>query len=290
MQIRTVKARKEVILAAGAVHSPQILQLSGIGPKGVMQDLGIEPQVYLPGVGQNFQDHPTIYPVFNFQSQPTSNLGMLSSNQTYAAEQLALYWAQRQGPYTIVNQGGNTVAFLPLAQITSDYQSIIDLASSHSVSSLYPDRYDSSVLAGYEAQRSTILRLYTSALTSVQETGWNGGAVMPITLVKPLSRGSIMINSTDVLTPPLIDFGALIDSTDLEILIAALRVNRAFIASSAMQELDPVELSPGANLTTDQELRKALRNDTADLFASVLYVCDDAEGVGRSGGSRFDSL
>lgn len=207
------------------------------------------------------------------QSQPTPNLGMLSSNQTYAAEQLALYWAERQGPYTIVNQGGNTVTFLPLPQITSDYQSIVDLANSRSVSSLYPGDYDSSVLAGYEAQRLTILRLYTSTLTSVQETGWNGGAVMPITLVKPLSRGSIMINSTDVLTPPVIDFGALTDPTDLEVLIAALRVNRAFIASSAMQELDPVELSPGANLTTDQELREALRGLIQPTYSHPCCTC-----------------
>lgn len=207
------------------------------------------------------------------QSQPTPNLGMLSSNQTYAAEQLALYWAERQGPYTIVNQGGNTVTFLPLPQITSDYQSIIDLANSRSVSSRYPGGYDSSVLAGYEAQRLTILRLYTSTLTSVQETGWNGGAVMPITLVKPLSRGSIMINSTDVLMPPVIDFGALTDPTDLEVLIAALRVNRAFIASSAMQELDPVELSPGANLTTDQELREALRGLIQPTYSHPCCTC-----------------
>jgi len=197
----------------------------------------------------------------------------LTSNQTYAAEQLALYWSNRQGPYTIVNQGGNTVAFLPLPSITSDYQSIVDLARSQSVPSLYPDNYDSSVLAGYEAQRLAILRLYTSTLTSVQETGWNGGSVMPVTLVKPLSRGSITINSTDVLAPPIIDFGTLTDPTDLETLIAALRINRAFIATPPMRELRPVELSPGANLTTDQQLREALRGMIQPTYSHPCCTC-----------------
>lgn len=209
------------------------------------------------------------------QSQPKPNLDMLTSNQTYAAEQLALYWSKRQGPYTIVNQGGNTVAFLPLPQVTSDYQSIIDLANSQLVSSLYPgDFYHSSVLAGYEAQRSVILRLYASTLTSVQETGWNGGPAMPVTLVKPLSRGSIMIDSTNVLTPPAIDFGALTDPTDIETMIAALRKTRALIATSAMQEIGPiVEFSPGANLTTDQQLREALRGLIQPTYSHPCCTC-----------------
>ena len=54
----TVKARKEVILAAGAVHTPQILELSGVGSKAVLEAAGIPIKLDLPGVGQNFQDHP----------------------------------------------------------------------------------------------------------------------------------------------------------------------------------------------------------------------------------------
>lgn len=53
----TVRARKEVILSAGTVHTPQILQLSGIGPQELLEEAGIEVLVDLPGVGQNFQDH-----------------------------------------------------------------------------------------------------------------------------------------------------------------------------------------------------------------------------------------
>jgi choline dehydrogenase len=73
MESHSVKVKREIILAAGSVHSPQILQLSGIGPKDVMRKLRIEPQVDLPGVGQNFQDHPTLYPVFGSTSLSQSS-------------------------------------------------------------------------------------------------------------------------------------------------------------------------------------------------------------------------
>ena len=59
--VTSVEARCEIILAAGAAHSPQILQLSGIGPKQLLSSLGIETIVDLPGVGRNFQDQPTLY-------------------------------------------------------------------------------------------------------------------------------------------------------------------------------------------------------------------------------------
>lgn len=61
---KNVTVKKEVILAAGAIHSPQILQLSGVGNEDLLKSLEIKTIVDLPGVGKNFQDHPTFYPVF----------------------------------------------------------------------------------------------------------------------------------------------------------------------------------------------------------------------------------
>jgi len=61
---RTVSAKKEVILSAGSLHTPQILQLSGVGPIKLLSDMKIKVVEDLPGVGQNFQDHPTIYTNF----------------------------------------------------------------------------------------------------------------------------------------------------------------------------------------------------------------------------------
>ena len=268
-----VTARKEVILAAGSVHSPQILQLSGIGSQSLLSSLGIETVADVPGVGHNFHDQPTLYPVFNFTNEVQPTSGSLY-NPVYAAAQLQLYYEKRDGAYTIVNNGGNTVAFLPLAEFAPDLQALISTAdASASYSSLYPDA-PPSVIAGYEAQKQEILRLYASSTTSVQETGWNTGTVMPITLLKPLSRGSIMINTTDPLADPVVDFASLSVESDLDILVAALRKNREFIASPAMQELGPIiELSPGANVTSDEDLKDAFRQLLAPTYSHPCCTC-----------------
>jgi choline dehydrogenase len=206
------------------------------------------------------------------QAQLIPNIGELTDNKTYEAQQLALYFSKRQGPYTITNESGNTVAFLPLPNITSSYQSIIDLAKSQR-DSVYGPGLDSTVLNGYRAQREIILRLYGSIDASVQETDWGGGSVMPVTLVKPLSRGSVTINSTDIFQQPLIDWKALTFPSDIEIMIAALRINRKLMASEAMQELQPVEIVPGANLTSDYELREALRQLVVPTYSHPCCTC-----------------
>lgn len=64
----TVGAGREIIMAAGAARTPQILQLSGIGPEPLLSSLGIETIVSLPGVGSNFQDQPTLYMEFSCKS------------------------------------------------------------------------------------------------------------------------------------------------------------------------------------------------------------------------------
>src|SRR5436309_1963276 len=127
----------------------------------------------------------------NSQVPPTP--GTLNNNKTYFEEQLALYWAKRQGPFTVARQAGNTVAWLSLPQITPNYQGIIDGAKAQKVSALYPE-VTKSVAAGYEAQRAAILRLYSSKEATVQETAWNGDTTYCVVLVKPLSRGSVRIN------------------------------------------------------------------------------------------------
>ena len=265
-----IKASKEVILAAG-VHSPQILQLSGIGPKELLKKHEIDTIADLPGVGQNFQDHPTLYPVFNFTKMIHPTPDDLASNETYAAEQLKLYWAKREGAYTIVHLGGNTVAFLPLPNITRDHESIVHLAETSIPKPL--EDSSPSYLAGYKAQRSILATMYASTNASVQETGYSSGSVMPITLVKPLSRGSISIRSSDIQDEPALDFGVFTHPADIEIMVAALRINREFLKTAPMRELGPVEVVPGANVTSDEDIKTALRESVVPTYSHPCCTC-----------------
>lgn len=195
------------------------------------------------------------------------------SNTTYADEQLALYYSKRQGAYTICGNSGNTVAFLPLPNVTQSYESIIALARSCSPKALYPPHTDHSIVRGYEVQRDLVLALYGSTATSVQETSFSSGSVIPLTLIKPLSRGTVLLNSTDPLAAPLVDWGALTNPVDLEIMVAIVRQHRQLMATEAMMELGPVELAPGANLTSDDQLRAALRQQMQPTWSHLCSTC-----------------
>ncbi|KAK2761653.1 hypothetical protein FQN54_001481 [Arachnomyces sp. PD_36] len=267
-EVHSIEAAREVIVAAGAVHTPQILQLSGIGPKDLLESFDIETIVDLPGVGQNFQDHPTLYLNYDFQSNIVPNADTLETNETWAAEQLALYWEKREGAYTQIHQGGNTVAFLPMPNLTSNYQDIIDRSASQ-----FESNDKDPVAIGYQAQREIILRHYSSTTSSVAEWGWSTSSTVVITNVKPLSRGSILINGTEPLTPPLVNYNTFSDPTDIDILIAGVRKNRELMDTPAMQELTPIELVPGLNVTTDEQIIEVLREQGVPTYSHLAGTC-----------------
>ena len=87
-----------MIIAAGAPHTPQVLQLSGIGPARLLSELGIPVVVDLPGVGQNFQDHPAIFTsgVFANDLNPSPSN---ATNSTWLTEQRALYDTDKKGTH-----------------------------------------------------------------------------------------------------------------------------------------------------------------------------------------------
>lgn len=97
--------------------------------------------------------------------------------------------------------------------------------------------------------------------------------MFPLTLVKPLSRGTVLINSTDVLDPPQADWNALSDPVDLAILVAGVRVLRNLMATKAMTELGPAELAPGANLISDEEIAGALRQQAQPTYSHLASSC-----------------
>lgn len=212
----------------------------------------------------NEQDNTTLLP----------KDGSLQSNETFAAEQLALYKTEGKGAYTICRNSGNTVSFLPLRQATPSYESIITLGKSQSQNgTFYPNDTNPSILAGYQAQRALILNLYATDSTPALEYAFSDGTVLPLTLVKPLSRGTIYINSTDPLEPPRADWNALRDPVDLEILIAGVRVLRDLMSTEALSELGPLELAPGANVISDDEIREALRQQAQPTYSHLTSTC-----------------
>ena len=268
----TAKASREIILAAGAPHSPQILQLSGIGPKKLLSGLGIRTTVDLPGVGQNFQDQASMFMSYSYSNFPYPTPDWLNTNASWTAEQLAIYYKNRTGPMTIPYISGSIVAFLPLQNITNP-QSVISSATAVNLTSLLPEDSDPSILKGYTSQSNLIINLFNSSHATVQEVAFGGGDAVPIAMLKPLSRGTITINTTDPLAAPVFNYGTFSHPTDLEIAVQALKKTREWMNSAPMQEIRATETFPGANITSDADIAASIRTFASSTWSHPSGSC-----------------
>jgi len=218
-------------------------------------------------------------------SYPFPTPDWLTSNASWVATETDLYYKSRQGkwtnlhksrqrtdtgtpgPLTIPYFSGSIVTFLPLQNTTSDYRQMIQDAAAVDLATILPAGADPTILAGWRAQRDLILNLYASPQATVAEIAFGGGNTVPIAMLKPLSRGSILINSTDPLAPPLFDYGTFMHPTDLAIAVQALKKTREWMASEPMQEVGALETNPGTNVTTDEEIAASIRTFASSTWA-----------------------
>ncbi|KAH6842438.1 GMC oxidoreductase-domain-containing protein [Chaetomium sp. MPI-CAGE-AT-0009] len=278
------QATKEVLLAAGAIHSPQVLQLSGIGPKNLLRKFKIDVVADLPGVGANFHDQPSLLIPYNVTNNVEPNLGSLS-DPAYDAKARRLYDEETTGPYVITRGLSTNLAVPPLRDVTSNWKAIIAAARKNKYDKYLPADTDPTVREGYRLQRQLTLEQLEGA-TSVHMLSWNTDAEARIYFLRPLSRGTVTINSTDVLTPPLIDFRTMADPIDAELILTALLKNREIMSQPTMAVLGPRELSPfGENMTDAEELKRLL---AAVLEPSSAHQCCTAAMMPKRLGGVVD--
>ncbi|KAF2280962.1 alcohol oxidase [Westerdykella ornata] len=251
-----VKAKRETILAAGGAHTPQLLQLSGIGPKAILEAAGIQTRVDLPGVGENFQDHPQAKLICNYTNDFWPNQGTLETNQTFQAEALAQYNTNKTGPLTL--SMSNAVVFLPLNGTHSSPESFLAKLAAQEPGAYLPPSLPSTVVAGYAAQKKVLASLYARNDAAIYESPFNGACSRTVILQKPLSRGNIHINGSNPYGPPIIDFRVYSNPLDVEYAIEGVKFTRKLLKTASLAPLQPVELGPGPNVT-----------DTAGLEAHV---------------------
>ncbi|KIM21072.1 GMC oxidoreductase [Serendipita vermifera MAFF 305830] len=248
-----VKAKREVIIAAGAPHTPQVLQLSGVGPSALLKKLHIPVVVNLPGVGHNFQDHP----LFVANGILTNDLDpnpSYSTNETWLEGERATYDTNRTGFYT--TSSGNAAAFIPLHELTNRMDELVAAYASQDPKLQFPTGTDSTIVAGWRAQRDALLASIRAGVVAVSEYANGPTAAMAIVLEKPLSRGSITINSTDPLANPVIDYGFYKNPVDVEIQVEAIRAWRKVLSMPSWQALGAQPTDPANNITTDEQLRE----------------------------------
>ncbi|KZV84927.1 alcohol oxidase [Exidia glandulosa HHB12029] len=264
--VQTAKAKREIVLTSGFLHTPQILQRSGIGPAALLREANIPVLVDLPGVGANLQDHAVGSTNFQFNTDIIPNPGSLTSNETFKAWADELWATNRTGPRSITV--GNVGSWLPLPLLAQDdYKSIVATIKSQNVSELLPSTYDKTLIAGYKIQRNLIASSYSRNTFGAIELPFSGRGSSSLSLEHPLSRGTIRLNTTDIYAEPLVDYNTFVNPIDPLVIAKSVKFVRKWQSTPAMQQLSPVEVAPGADLQTDEQLVASLRDSAGPTTA-----------------------
>ncbi len=239
-ETKTVRAAREVILAGGAINSPQLLELSGIGPGAHLQEMGVPVVHDLPGVGENLQDHYMI--TMQWRLKP----GAMSVNQMTRGVRLAgevvKYAVQRRGVLT-----------LSAAHVAAFCKSRPDLAE--------PDIQFHVMPASTDRAKSM------AAQKMVLDT--HPGLTMAPCQLRPESRGHIHIRSTDPTVHPRIVPNYLADPIDQEVAIASLKWGRKIADQAALRSQIVQSLMPDDALQDDAALLAYARAAGTTLYHPV---------------------
>ncbi|MFV0297766.1 MAG: GMC family oxidoreductase [Hyphomicrobiaceae bacterium] len=231
---KAVTARREVILAAGAIGSPQLLQLSGIGPGALLQKHGITVRHELPGVGENLQDHLQIRCAYKVTGVPTMN----EQYQSYA--QLAKigleYALHKRGPMTMSPSQLGCFTRSDASRETPNIQFHVQPLSLPK----FGDPLDP-------------FPAFTASIANV----------------RPTSRGHVRITSPDPAVQPRIWANYLATEDDRRVAADSVRITRRIIGMPALQKYKPMEFRPGPEIDGDEALAKAAGDIASTIFHPV---------------------
>jgi choline dehydrogenase len=246
-----VSAAREVILSAGAICTPQILQLSGIGPAALLREHGIDVMLDAPGVGANLQDHLQIRPVFKVRGVRTLNA---IASTFWGRFGIALEYAlRRTGPMSMApSQLGAFVRSDPAREFANLQYHVQPLS-----------------LRAYDQPIDTF-PAFTASVCNLN----------------PTSRGTVRIRSARIADPPRIAPNYLSTDEDRRVAADSLRVTRRIVAQPALAKYFPEEHLPGAQFETDEELVRE-----AGRIANTIFHPVGTARMGRDGdpGAVLDS-
>jgi choline dehydrogenase len=225
-----VLVNKEVILSAGPIGSPHILQLSGIGNTETLSAAGINTQHELPGVGENLQDHLEFY--FQYECKQPITLN------------------SQLGPLSKLAIGVRWILFKTGLGATNHFESCGFIRSKESVE--WPDLQ---------------YHFLPAAMRYDGKSAFDGhGFQLHIGHNKPKSRGSVKIQNADPLNPPSIQFNYLQHVDDIEAFRACVRLSREIIAQPAMDAYRGDEIQPGDGVVTDAQIDAFVRETVESAY------------------------
>jgi choline dehydrogenase len=244
--IRTITAKRGIVLAAGAIQSPQLLMLSGIGPAEQLQRHGIAVKLDRPAVGQNLQDHLQFRLIYRIANPITTNDALRS---LWGRIKLGSDWLlHRRGALAVgINQGG-LFARLQSGAKTPDIQ--------FHVATLSAD------MAGGKVHDFS-------------------GMTLSVCQLRPQSRGSIALASADPFDRPRIQANYLAAESDRRFAVESIAFARKLAATPPLSDYIAAEVTPGPNVQSDDDILGFARANGATIFhpAGTCRMGSDEEAV-----------
>jgi choline dehydrogenase len=243
------RAAREVILSAGALQSPQLLQLSGVGPAELLQRHGIPVVANRPGVGENLQDHLQLRLIYKVAKPITTNDQLRTLGGKVA---IGLQWLlQRRGPLAVgINQGGLFTRLMPEAASPDIQFHFATLSADVAGGAPHP---------------------------------WPG-CTFSVCQLRPESRGSVRIASKDPLAAPAIQANYLSAEGDRRYAVAMQRYARRLADTQALRPYLESEYRPGPDVRSDDELL-----DAAGRFGQTIFHPSGTCAMGRGDRAVVDS-
>jgi choline dehydrogenase len=234
--LHSVRAGREVILSAGAIQSPQLLELSGIGEPKLLSALGIKVNHALPGVGENYIDHFATR--MNWRVHDTVTLNEMSRGWRLALA-VFRYAASRRGILTLGTALVNTFVRTPQGETRSDA----------------------------DAQYFVANASYANAAERTLDR-WPGMTI-GVSQLRPESVGSVHSRSANLNDSPIIKPNFLAAQIDQDCLIAAMRMARTIVAQPALASYRLQEINPGANVQSDDEWLDFARQNGQTIYHPI---------------------
>jgi choline dehydrogenase-like flavoprotein len=229
----SVRARGEVILSSGVLQSPQLLMLSGIGNAAELKSAGIQPVHHSPGVGQNLQDHIDF--AFSYRSRSLDNLGLSFAGLRRLWNEIGRY--RRDGVGMVTSNVAECGGFLK----TDPNLAVPDIQLHFSMA--MADNHGRNRHLGH-------------------------GFGCHVCLLRPKSRGAVMLDSADPSAPPRIDPKFYDHPDDIEVMVKAFKITRRIMDAAPLAKWRTEEMFSG-NVHSDEEIRSLLRDRSDTVYHPV---------------------
>ncbi|KAI0647282.1 hypothetical protein C8Q79DRAFT_1009395 [Trametes meyenii] len=264
-----LSARKDVVLAAGPIQTPQLLELSGIGNRSILKGAGIKTLVDLPGVGENLQEHPLGAQDFEL-SGDFLTFDLLRNDPAFLAAQQAEYATNHTGVFT---DAISVLAFVPIhaaaspPAISAIHNSAVQLLHSPHISALSRAQYaiQTAWIRDATIAHFEFIMWPGGGLTALAPSPNASYITLNVGVMHPFSRGFVHINSSDPLAVPLVNPNYLDEEVDFQSFLEGMKFIRKISQSAPLSNAIARPHDPPANATSDADLVKYIKDNLEPL-------------------------